>query len=70
MLKRIMAVKDWSCAMSDEMGRVVLMINPTEGEPVLALMTLLQAAKMGLELQAPELVALSRSSAARRRRSH
>ncbi|UCI06018.1 hypothetical protein [Mesorhizobium sp. B1-1-8] len=63
---QMMAVKDWSCALSEDIGRVVLMINPAEGEPVLAMMTLFQAAKMGLELQSPELVTLSGSSAARR----
>jgi hypothetical protein len=30
--RKVIAVKDWSCGMSDELGRVVLTINPTEGE--------------------------------------
>ena len=56
---KAIAVKDWSCAMNDQMGRVALTITPTDGEPVLVLMTLFQAAKMGRELQAPKLVPLS-----------
>lgn len=40
--------------MSDELGRVALMVNPTEGEPILVLMTIFQAAKMGRELQSPK----------------
>lgn len=52
----MIAVKDWTCAMSDELGRVALMINPTEGEPVLVLLTIFQAAKLGRELQSPKRV--------------
>lgn len=52
----MIAVKDWNCAMSDELGRVALMINPTDGEPVLVLMTIFQAARMGRELQSPKRV--------------
>ncbi|WP_164548732.1 MULTISPECIES: hypothetical protein [Mesorhizobium] len=55
----MIAVKDWSCGMSDELGRVVLTINPTEGEPILVLLTIFQAAKMAGELRAPKLVPLS-----------
>ncbi|TIL78602.1 MAG: hypothetical protein E5Y89_14870, partial [Mesorhizobium sp.] len=40
--KKVIAVKDWNCAMSDELGRVALMINPTDGEPILVLMTIFQ----------------------------
>jgi len=54
--KKVIAVKDWTCAMSDELGRVALMINPTDGEPVLVLMTIFQAARMGRELQSPKRV--------------
>ncbi|MDX8464489.1 hypothetical protein RFM26_02165 [Mesorhizobium sp. VK23B] len=53
---KVIAVKDWTCAMSDELGRVALMINPTEGEPVLVLLTIFQAAKLGRELQSPKRV--------------
>jgi hypothetical protein len=56
--KKVIAVKDWTCAMSDELGRVVLTVNPTEGEPVSVLMTIFQAAKMGRELQSPRRVPL------------
>jgi hypothetical protein len=52
--KKVIAAKDWTCAMSDELGRVALTINPTEGEPVLVLMTIFQAAKLGRELQSPK----------------
>lgn len=51
--RKVIAVKDWSCGMSDELGRVVLTINPTEGEPILVLMTIFQAARMAGELGAP-----------------
>ncbi|RAZ84315.1 hypothetical protein DPM33_31510 [Mesorhizobium hawassense] len=54
--KRTIAVKDWSCAMSDEIGRVVLAINSTEGETTYILMTIFQAAKMAQELRSPKLV--------------
>ncbi|WP_176479978.1 hypothetical protein [Mesorhizobium sp. WSM3859] len=54
--KRAIAVKDWSCAMSDEIGRVVLAINSTEGETTYVLMTVFQAAKMAQELRSPKLV--------------
>jgi len=57
--KKVIAVKDWTCAMSDELGRVVLAINPTEGEEVFVLMTVFQAAKMARELQSPKRVPLS-----------
>ncbi|RWE37732.1 MAG: hypothetical protein EOS79_24485 [Mesorhizobium sp.] len=57
--KKVIAVKDWTCAMSDELGRVALRINPTDGEPVLVLMTIFQAAKIGRELQSPKRVQLS-----------
>ncbi|WP_168247344.1 MULTISPECIES: hypothetical protein [unclassified Mesorhizobium] len=57
--KKVIAVKDWTCAMSDELGRVALRINPTDGEPVLVLITVFQAAKMGRELQSPKRVQLS-----------
>ncbi|MDX8517618.1 hypothetical protein [Mesorhizobium dulcispinae] len=53
---KVIAVKDWTCAMSDELGRVALMVNPTEGEPVLVLLTIFQAAKLGRELQSPKRV--------------
>ncbi|TIS61480.1 MAG: hypothetical protein E5W93_07640 [Mesorhizobium sp.] len=53
---KVMAVKDWTCAMSDELGRVALTVNPTDGEPILVLMTIFQAAKMGRELQSPKRV--------------
>jgi len=56
--KKVIAVKDWTCGMSDEIGRVVLTINPTEGEPILVLMTILQAAKMAQELRSPKRVSL------------
>ncbi|WFP74056.1 hypothetical protein [Mesorhizobium sp. WSM4906] len=52
--KKVIAVKDWTCAMSDELGRVALTINPTDGEPILVLLTIFQAAKMGRDLQAPK----------------
>ncbi|OHV88275.1 hypothetical protein [Mesorhizobium sp. ORS 3428] len=52
--KKVIAVKDWTCVMSDELGRVAVTINPTEGEPILILMTIFQAAKMGRELQSPK----------------
>jgi hypothetical protein len=51
---KVIAVKDWTCAMSDELGRVALTVNPTEGEPILVLMTIFQAAKMGRELLSPK----------------
>lgn len=54
--RQVTAVKDWSCGMSDELGRVVLTINPTEGEPILILMTIFQAAKMAGELRSPKRV--------------
>ncbi|TPJ80346.1 hypothetical protein FJ419_09625 [Mesorhizobium sp. B2-6-2] len=54
--KRAIAVKDWSCAMSDEIGRVVLAINSTEGETTYVLMTTFQAAKMAQELRSPKMV--------------
>ncbi|WP_292330543.1 hypothetical protein [Mesorhizobium sp.] len=54
--KRAIAVKDWSCAMSDEIGRVVLAINSTEGETTYVLMTVFQAAKMAQELRSPKMV--------------
>ncbi len=54
--KQAIAVKDWSCAMSDEIGRVVLAIKSTEGETTYVLMTILQAAKMAQELRSPKLV--------------
>lgn len=54
--KKVIAVKDWTCAMSDELGRVALMVNPTDGEPIMVLMTIFQAAKMGRELQSPKRV--------------
>ncbi|BCG94815.1 hypothetical protein [Mesorhizobium sp. 131-2-1] len=54
--KKVIAVKDWTCAMSDELGRVALMINQIDGEPVLVLMTIFQAARMGRELQSPKRV--------------
>ncbi|PZV35284.1 hypothetical protein B5V02_28530 [Mesorhizobium kowhaii] len=57
--KEVIAVKDWACAMSDELGRVVLTINPTEGEAIFVLMTSFQAAKMAQELRSPKLVHLS-----------
>ncbi|WP_136621471.1 MULTISPECIES: hypothetical protein [Mesorhizobium] len=57
--RKMIAVKDWSCGMSDELGRVVLTINPTEGEPILVLMTIFQAAKMAGELRSPKLVPFS-----------
>jgi hypothetical protein len=57
--RKIIAVKDWSSGMSDELGRVVLTINPTEGEPILVLMTIFQAAKMAGELRSPKRVPLS-----------
>lgn len=50
----MIAVKDWTCVMSDELGRVALTVNPTDGEPILVLMTIFQAAKMGRELQSPK----------------
>ncbi|TIQ35886.1 MAG: hypothetical protein E5X48_12530 [Mesorhizobium sp.] len=52
--KKVIAVKDWTCAMSDELGRVALTVNPTDGEPILVLLTIFQAAKMGRELQSPK----------------
>ncbi|MDX8477797.1 hypothetical protein RFN28_04790 [Mesorhizobium sp. VK24D] len=52
--KKVIAVKDWTCAMSDELGRVALTINPTDGEPILVLLTIFQAAKLGRELQSPK----------------
>ena len=55
--KKVIAVKDWTCGMSDELGRVVLTINPTEGEPILVLMTIFQAAKIAQELRSPKRVA-------------
>jgi hypothetical protein len=57
--RKMIAVKDWSCGMSDELGRVVLTINPTEGESILVLMTIFQAAKMAGELRSPKLVPFS-----------
>lgn len=42
--------------MSDEIGRVVLAINSTEGETTYVLMTIFQAAKMAQELRSPKLV--------------
>ncbi|RWM26630.1 hypothetical protein [Mesorhizobium sp.] len=57
--KKVIAVKDWTCAMNDELGRVALMVNPTDGEPIMVLMTIFQAAKMGRELQSPKRVQLS-----------
>lgn len=56
--KKVIAVKDWTCAMSDELGRVALTVHPTDGEPVTVLMTIFQAAKMGRELQSPKRVQL------------
>ncbi|RVA55317.1 hypothetical protein EN933_08610 [Mesorhizobium sp. M7A.F.Ca.US.001.01.1.1] len=58
--RKVIAVKDWSCGMSDELGRVVLTINPTEGEPILVLMTIFQAARMAGELRAPKFVSIPR----------
>jgi len=58
--KKVIAVKDWTCGMSDEIGRVVLTINPIDGEPIFVLMTIFQAAKMAQELRSPKLVPLSR----------
>jgi hypothetical protein len=55
----MIAIKDWSCGMSDELGRVVLTINPTEGEPVVVLMTIFQAAKMAQELRTPKFIPFS-----------
>lgn len=55
--KKVIAVKDWTCGMSDELGRVVLTINPTEGEPIFVLLTIFQAAKMARELRSPKPVA-------------
>ncbi|MDG4881442.1 hypothetical protein [Mesorhizobium sp. WSM4884] len=52
--KKVIAVKDWTCAMSDELGRVALTVNPIDGEPILVLLTIFQAAKMGRELQSPK----------------
>ncbi|PBB87053.1 MULTISPECIES: hypothetical protein [unclassified Mesorhizobium] len=57
--KKVIAVKDWTCAMSDELGRVALVVNPTDGEPIMVLMTIFQAAKMGRELQSPGRAQLS-----------
>ncbi|WP_206518508.1 hypothetical protein, partial [Mesorhizobium sp. M1A.F.Ca.IN.022.02.1.1] len=57
--KKVIAVKDWTCAMSDELGRVALTVNPTDGEPILVLLTIFQAAKMGRELQSPKRVQFS-----------
>ena len=55
----MIAIKDWSCGMSDELGRVVLTINPTEGEPVVVLMTIFQAAKIAQELRTPKFIPFS-----------
>jgi hypothetical protein len=54
--KKVIAVKEWTCGMSDELGRVVLTINPTEGEAIFVLMTIFQAAKLAQELRTPKLV--------------
>lgn len=56
--KKVIAVKNWTCAMSDELGRVALTINSTDGEPILVLLTIFQAAKMGRELQSPKRASL------------
>jgi len=55
----MIAIKDWSCGMSDELGRVVLTIYPTQGEPILVLMTIFEAAKMAQELRAPKFIPFS-----------
>ncbi|CDX40930.1 conserved hypothetical protein [Mesorhizobium plurifarium] len=53
---RAIAVRDWSCAMSDQIGRVVLAIDSTDGDTIYVLMTIFQAAKMAQELRSPKLV--------------
>ena len=50
------AVQDWSCAMSDQIGHVVLAIDSTDGDTTYVLMTIFQAAKMAQELRSPKLV--------------
>ncbi len=51
---KVIAIKDWTCAMNDELGRVALTLKPTDGEPVVVLMTIFQAAKIGRELLSPK----------------
>ncbi|WP_214470916.1 hypothetical protein [Mesorhizobium sp. dw_380] len=46
--------------MSDELGRVVLTINSTEGEAIFVLMTIFQTARLAQELRTPKLAPLSR----------
>jgi hypothetical protein len=55
----MIAIKDWTCGMSDELGRVVLTINPTQGEPIVVLMTIFQAAKIAQELRTPKFIPFS-----------
>ncbi len=55
----MIAIKDWNCGMSDELGRVVLTINPTQGEPIVVLMTIFQAAKIAQELRTPKFIPFS-----------
>ena len=50
------AVQDWSCAMRDQIGPVVLAIDSTDGDTTYVLMTIFQAAKMAQELRSPKLV--------------
>ena len=50
------AVQDWSCAMSDQIGPAVLAIDSTDGDTTYVLMTIFQAAKMAQELRSPKLV--------------
>lgn len=57
--KKLLAVRDWACAMNDELGRVVLKVTTTDGEPVVLLMTVFQAARMARDLQSPKRVPLS-----------
>jgi len=50
------AVQDWSCAMSDQIGPAVLAIDSTDGDTTYVLMTIFKAAKMAQELRSPKLV--------------
>ena len=66
--RKVIGVKDWTCGMSDELGRVVLTIKPTEGESIVVLMTIFQAAKMAQELRSPKFVPFIPSTTPRQRR--
>jgi hypothetical protein len=55
--KRAIAANDWSCAMTDEIGRVAFGMNSTEGDTTYVLMTIFQAAKMVQDLRSPKTTA-------------